>query len=134
MTSKVVYKGGLRTEMQHLQSGKIVITDAPKDNHGKGEAFSPTDLVATALGSCMLSIMGIYAKQQNLDIDGTTVEITKHMSPAPRRIAKIEAKIVMPDGRFYTEKDKKALEHAALTCPVSKSLSDNLEQDIQFVW
>ncbi|NJN34416.1 MAG: OsmC family protein [Saprospiraceae bacterium] len=110
MTAKVIYQGQLRTQMTHLQSGEIVITDAPKDNHGKGEAFSPTDIVATALGSCMLSIMGIYAQQHGLDIEGTQVHITKHMASAPRRISKIEAKVLMPDGHFYTEKDKKALE------------------------
>ncbi len=133
MTSTVVYKGDLRTEMTHLESNNIVITDAPKDNHGRGEAFSPTDLVATALGSCMLSIMGIYARQHDIDIVGTNIEITKHMAANPRRIAKIEAVVKMP-ARAYTDKARKALEHAALTCPVSKSLSAELIQDIRFEW
>jgi uncharacterized OsmC-like protein len=133
MTATVVYKGQLRTEMTHLESGNIVITDAPKDNHGNGEAFSPTDIVATALGSCMLSIMGIYARQHEINIEGTLVEITKHMASNPRRIAKIEAKLTMP-AKEYTEKDKKALEHAAYTCPVAKSLHPDIEQDIHFVW
>jgi uncharacterized OsmC-like protein len=133
MTSTVVYKGDLRTEMTHLASNNIVITDAPKDNHGKGEAFSPTDLVATALGSCMLSIMGIYARQHDIDIVGTNIEITKQMAANPRRIAKIEALVKMPP-RPYSTKERKALEHAALTCPVSKSLSAELIQDIRFEW
>lgn len=133
MTSTVLYKGDLRTEMTHLESNNIVITDAPKDNHGKGEAFSPTDLVATALGACMLSIMGIYARQHDIDIVGTNIEITKHMAAAPRRISKIEAVVKMPT-RIYSEKERKALEHAALTCPVSKSLSAELIQDIRFEW
>lgn len=133
MTSTVIYKGELRTEMTHLESSTVVFTDAPKDNHGKGEAFSPTDLVATALGSCMLSIMGIYARNHALDIEGTKVDITKQMAANPRRIAKIEAVIIMPKNA-YSEKDKKALEHAALTCPVSQSLSADLVQDIQFIW
>ncbi len=133
MTSKVIYKGDLRTEMTHLESGNIVLTDAPKDNHGKGEAFSPTDIVATALGSCMLSIMGIYAKRHDINIEGTTVEITKHMVANPRRIGKIEAVIIMPQHK-YDESDKKALEHAALTCPVAQSLHADLEQEVRFVW
>ena len=119
--------------MTHLGSNTRIFTDAPKDNHGKGEAFSPTDLVATALGACMLSIMGIYARNHALDIEGTKVEITKHMAANPRRIAKVEAVIIMPKN-VYSEKDKKALEHAALTCPVSQSLSADLVQDIQFIW
>jgi putative redox protein len=129
----VEYKGNLRTEMIHLESGTIVITDAPKDNHGNGEAFSPTDLVATALGACMLSIMGIYARQHSLNIEGTKVHITKHMASNPRRIAIIEAVVTMP-ARSFSDKDKKALEHAALTCPVSQSLSKDLEQAIRFEW
>jgi putative redox protein len=133
MTSTIVYKGDLRTEMTHLESGTVVFTDAPKDNHGKGEAFSPTDLVATALGSCMLSIMGIYARQQELDIEGTQVEITKVMATNPRRIAEIKAVFTMPK-RDFTDKDRKALERAAMTCPVSESLSDDLMQRITFNW
>jgi putative redox protein len=133
MTSTIVYKGDLRTEMTHLESGTVVFTDAPKDNHGKGEAFSPTDLVATGLGACMVSIMGIYARQQGLDIEGTRVEITKVMAANPRRIAEIKAILTMPK-RGFTDKDKKALERAALTCPVSQSLSADLVQDISFVW
>lgn len=133
MTATVVYQGDLRTEMTHLESHNIVITDAPKDNHGKGEAFSPTDLVATALGSCMLSIMGIYARQHDIDIIGTRIEITKFMAANPRRISKVEAIVKMPQ-RIYSDKERKALEHAALTCPVSKSLHVELIQDIRFEW
>jgi putative redox protein len=133
MTATIIYKGDLRTEMTHLESGTIILSDAPKDNHGKGESFSPTDLVATALGSCMLSIMGIYARTHALDIEGTTVDITKIMAANPRRIAEIQAVLTMPK-RDFTEKDKKALEKAALTCPVSQSLSADLVQNIQFVW
>jgi putative redox protein len=133
MTASIIYKGDLRTEMTHLESGTIIFSDAPKDNHGKGEAFSPTDLVATALGSCMLSIMGIYARQHDLDIEGTAVDITKVMAANPRRISEIKAVLTMPK-RGFSEKDKKALERAALTCPVSQSLSADLVQDISFVW
>jgi putative redox protein len=133
MTSTVVYKGDLRTEMTHLESGTIILSDAPKDNHGKGEAFSPTDLVATGLGACMVSIMGIYARQQGLNIEGTKVDITKIMAANPRRISEIKAVLTMPK-RDFSEKDKKALERAALTCPVSQSLSADLVQDISFIW
>ena len=134
MTSTVTYQGDLRTEMTHLESSTVVLTDAPKDNHGKGEAFSPTDLVATALGACMLSIMGIYARQHDIDIVGTRVDITKTMALNPRRIARIEATITMPPSGNYSEKERKALENAALTCPVAKSLSADLAQDVHFVW
>ena len=134
MTAIITYQGDLRTEMVHIQSHNTIHTDAPKDNHGKGEAFSPTDLVAAALGSCMLSIMGIYARQHELNIDGTRVEILKEMTANPRRISKIEAVVKMPQDKIYAEKQRKALEHAALTCPVSKSLHADLVQDIQFVW
>lgn len=133
MTSEVIYQGELRTQAVHLSSGNEIITDAPKDNHGKGEAFSPTDLVATALGSCMLSIMGIYARQNEIDIDGTRVAITKVMASNPRRISRIEALVTMPPNT-YSDKEKNALEHAALTCPVAKSLHPEIEQDIRFVW
>ncbi|HMG15785.1 MAG TPA: OsmC family protein [Saprospiraceae bacterium] len=133
MTSEVVYVGELRTEAVHLKSANKIITDAPVDNHGKGEAFSPTDLVATALGSCMLSIMGIAANAHSLDIGGTRVTINKIMAADPRRIIKIEAEIYMPD-KAYEPNDKSILEHAALTCPVAKSLHSDIEQQVHFHW
>ena len=133
MTSSVIYKGNLRTELTHMQSGALICTDAPKDNHGLGEAFSPTDLVATALGSCMMSVMGIYARQHGLDMEGATVEIEKEMAANPRRISRIGAIIRMP-AKGYSEKDKKALEHTAHTCPVAQSLSKDLVQDVQIIW
>ena len=133
MTSTVTYQGELRTKMKHLESGTIVFTDAPKDNHGQGAAFSPTDLMATSLGACMLSIMGIYAREHGIDIVGTTVNITKIMAQNPRRVATIEALLTMPQNAF-SDKDKKALERAALTCPVSKSLHPDIVQNIQFIW
>jgi putative redox protein len=134
ITSEVKYLGDLRTEAKHLQSSNIIITDAPKDNHGKGEAFSPTDLVATALASCMISIMGIVAKKDGITpIEGTIAEITKVMYAEPRRIGEIHVKLMFPKLK-YTEKEKKIYEHAALTCPVAKSLSPELKQVIEFVW
>ena len=134
VTSKVTYQGDLRTEATHLQSGNIILTDAPKDNHGKGEAFSPTDLVATALASCMISVMGIVAKKEGItSIDGATADVTKVMIADPRRIGEIHVSITFPNNQ-YTDKEKKMYEHAALTCPVAKSLHPDLKQVIVFNW
>lgn len=133
MTSTVVYSGELRTNCVHLQSGNEIITDAPEDNHGKGEAFSPTDLVATALASCMLTVMGIKANSMPLNIDGAKAEVTKIMHAEPRRIGEIIITIYMPE-RSYTDKEKIIMEHTAKTCPVLYSLHPDLIKTIQFVW
>ena len=132
MISKVTYKGSLRTEAIHVQSGNTIITDAPIDNHGKGEAFSPTDLVATALASCMLTIMGIVANRNHLKINGTTAEIEKIMGANPRRINQIKINIRFNEN--FDKKTKRKLENAALTCPVSNSLSENLNESIKFIY
>ena len=132
MISKVTYKGSLRTEAIHLQSGNSIITDAPIDNHGKGEAFSPTDLVATALASCMLTIMGIVANRNHVKINGTTAEIEKIMGANPRRINEIKINIRFNEN--FDKKTKRKLENAALTCPVSNSLSENLNESIKFIY
>jgi len=132
MTSKVIYKGALRTEATHIRSGNTIITDAPTDNKGKGEAFSPTDLVATALASCILTIMGIKADGMNINIDGSSAEVKKIMGAGPRRIAQVNIVINIP--LSADEKTKKILEKAALTCPVDKSLSDSMIRDIKFIW
>ena len=128
-TSKIEYLGELRTEATHLQSGKQIITDAPTDNHGKGEAFSPTDLVATALSSCMISIMGIKLQGTGKDIKGATSEVTKVMYSEPRRIGEIHVKISVPDNNF-SEKEKQILINAAHACPVAKSLHPDIKQVI----
>jgi putative redox protein len=134
ITSKIKYLGGLRTEATHLQSNNIIHTDAPKDNHGKGEAFSPTDLVATALGSCMLSVMGIVAMKEGItNMDGTTADVTKIMYAEPRRIGEIHITITFPKEN-YTDKEKKIYENAAHTCPVAKSLHPDLKQVVTFIW
>jgi putative redox protein len=135
MTSKITYLGDLRTEATHLLSGNKIITDAPPDNNGKGEAFSPTDLAATALGACMMTIMGIAARDRGIDMTGATADVTKKMALDPfRRIAGIDLKITMPIDKIYSEKEKKLLEAAAHACPVSRSLSSNLEETVTFVW
>ena len=132
MTSSVEYLGNLRTTATHLASEKIIITDAPVDNHGKGEAFSPTDLVATALASCLITIMGIKAKNLELDIDGTKAEITKVMGTEPRRIVEVKINVFFP--KSFDEKTQKILEKAGLTCPIANSLHPNLNQRIRFIW
>lgn len=132
-TMKARYVGQLRVECEHMQSGTKIMTDAPRDNCGKGEAFSPTDLCATALGSCILTTMGIYAQQHDLDIAGTEMEIVKLMSKEPRRIGEIDIVINMPK-RGYSEKEKKVLERVANTCPVHLSLSEQVIQKVVFNW
>ena len=130
MTSRVVYQGSLRTECEHLKSGNTFITDAPTDNNGKGEAFSPTDTVATALASCMLTIIGIKAENSDFSIENTVAEVTKTMASEPRRISKIEINFTFPE--VYSDKQKKIIEHAAKTCPVWYSLHPDIKKIITF--
>jgi putative redox protein len=132
MTSRVTYKGDLRTECEHIQSKSKFITDAPLDNKGKGEAFSPTDTVATALASCMITTMGIKAKENNLDIKGTFAEVTKHMEANPRRISKID--VLMNMKGDLTDKDKTLLENVAKTCPVIQSIHPDIVKNITFIY
>jgi uncharacterized OsmC-like protein len=132
MTSSVEYLGNLRTTATHLASEKIIITDAPVDNHGKGEAFSPTDLVATALASCLITIMGIKAKNLEVEIDGTKAEVTKVMGTEPRRIVEVKIDVFFP--KSFDEKTQKILENAGLTCPIANSLHPDLNQRIRFIW
>ena len=132
-TVKAKYLGNLRVECEHLQSGTKMITDAPTDNHGKGESFSPTDLCASSLAACMMTIMGLYAQNASIDVTGTEIEITKVMAADPRRIGEVIVIFRMP-ARAYTEKDKKSLERAAHTCPVHYSLGENVKQTIIFEW
>ncbi|SHI78734.1 Uncharacterized OsmC-related protein [Mesonia phycicola] len=130
MTAKIVYQSNLRTECTHLKSGNTFITDAPIDNNGKGEAFSPTDTIATGLASCMLTVMGIKAKNADFSIDGAYAEVTKTMASEPRRISKIEVNLYFPFN--YSDKQKKILEHTANTCPVHYSLHPDIEKKISF--
>ncbi len=132
MTSKVTYLGDLRTTSTHLQSGTEILSDAPIDNNGKGEAFSPTDLVANALGSCMFTIMGIKARDMNINLEGSTASVTKIMQAEPRRISAIE--IVFDMNYAPDEKTKIILERAAMTCPVFLSLHPEIDKRITFNW
>lgn len=125
------YTGQLRTVATHLQSGNTIITDAPVDNQGKGEAFSPTDLLAASLGSCMITIMGIAAQTHGFNIDGTKADITKIMASNPRRVGEIKIDLYFPDVE-YSPKEKKLIEAAAFSCPVYLSLHPDLIKSINF--
>lgn len=130
---ELIYTGDLRCKAVHLKSKTEIITDAPVDNMGKGEAFSPTDLTATSLGLCMLTTVGISAQKNNYSIDGARAEVTKVMAANPRRIAEIVVDLYFPASN-YTEEQKKMIENAALHCPVAKSLHPELVQTVKFVW
>ena len=129
-TSVVFYSGNLRTESQHLQSGETITTDAPIDNEGTGQAFSPTDLAATSLANCMMTVMGIVANRHNINIEGTRANVEKFMGVNPRRIVEIKIDFHFPIS--YDIATKKLLEQSALNCPVSKSLSESISQNIHF--
>ncbi len=134
ITIKSTYLGSLRTENIHLQSGTKVITDAPVDNRGKGESFSPTDLLATSVSSCILTIMGITAKDNNIDIEGTTVETTKIMSSEPpRKVIELIINFTFP-AKGYTDEQKKLIESVAGTSPAPLSVHPELKQTISFNW
>jgi uncharacterized OsmC-like protein len=134
MTSTVIYDGDLRTVATHLQSGTAIQTDAPVDNQGKGGSFSPSDLVATALGSCMLTIMGMKARDMDVDLKGTKIEILKIMKQDPRRIGGINLTFHFPTGFRANEKQQTILERAAHTCPVIYSIHPEIELKIVFNW
>jgi len=134
MTSQIIYKSGLRTSCTHLQSGTEIETDAPTDNKGKGERFSPTDLMATALGSCMVTTMAIKAASMDIELEGTRVDVTKIMVADPRRIGKLVAHVYFPVGLNLDQKQKEIMERTARTCPVERSLHPDMELYMAFYW
>lgn len=134
MTSKVVYKGNLRTQALHIRSGSMIETDAPVDNHGKGERFSPTDLLAVALGTCILTTLAISADVHEITVGDCNCEVEKIMLPDPRRVGEVKINLNFTGETIYTDKEKKILEHAALTCPVAKSLHPDLKQTVTIKW
>jgi len=135
MTSTIVYKGDLRTELTHLQSGQVIETDAPTDNQGKGERFSPTDLLATSYGSCMITTMAIRAADMKLNFNGTKIEITKIMSSdAPRRVIGIKTNLFFTNQFIATQEQKEQLIRIARSCPVEKSLHPDIKLDVTFNW
>ncbi len=133
-TIETIYMGELRTEAQHLYSGNKIITDAPLDNHGKAESFSPTDLLAAALGSCMITVVGLAARTQGFEerLRGTKLEITKIMKSEPRRVGEIHVIVSFPEGSNLNEKERKIIEHTSRTCAVAQSLHPDLIQSWTF--
>jgi uncharacterized OsmC-like protein len=132
MTSKVTYLGDLRTSSIHIQSGTEILSDAPVDNHGKGEAFSPTDLLANSLGSCMMTIMSIKSADLEVDLSGSSVEVTKIMQAEPRKVAKIQ--LIFNMAIAVTDKNKIILERTAMNCPVLLSLNPDIDKEVTFRW
>ena len=132
MTSTVTYLGNLRTESVHIPSNEKIVTDAPIDNNGKGEAFSPTDLVASSLSSCILTVIGIVSEKINYDLTNTKSSVKKIMGDKPRRIVEIEVKIKF--SKSTDSKTKSIIEKTALNCPVAKSLHPDIKQNISFIW
>jgi len=128
-TSKVVYLEKLRTKIEHLSSGQTSITDAPMDNHGKGEAFSPTDLLATSLASCMLTVVGIRARSMGFDIDGSTATVTKTMASEPRRVSQIDVDLTLKGS--FSDGQKSLFTQIVINCPVAKSLNQEIVQNIR---
>lgn len=129
---KNIYKGDLRTESIHLKSGNKIITDAPPDNNGKGEAFSPSDLVCASLASCMMTIMGIVANREGIDISGLEADVLKVMHQSPRKISEIQITMTLKNPESLSEKQREVLKRAAHTCPVALSLHPDIKQDVKF--
>ena len=134
MTANIIYKGDLRCECTHLQSGTVIETDAPTDNKGKGQRFSPTDTVCVALATCVITTMGIKAADMNIDLKDTKIDVTKHMLAEPRRIGKIDLLLHFPSSLQLEEKDKTILERVGNNCPVTKSLHPDLVMNIEYRW
>lgn len=132
ITATIEYTGNLRTQAKHMRSGVQLISDAPIDNNGKGQAFSPTDLLSTSLASCMITVMGIAAEKRDIDFEKVSGEIIKEMTSEPRRVCTIKVKLIVDDK--WSEKEKRFLEKVALNCPVAKSLSPEIKQEIEFVY
>lgn len=133
LTSEIIYTGHLHCKATHTKSGVVIETDAPTDNQGKGESFSPTDSVANALGTCMLTTMGIAANGRGINIDNTTAKITKIMAGGPRRISEVHVEITFPPNN-YTAEQRKTLEDIAINCPVAKSLHPDIKQKVTFLY
>jgi putative redox protein len=131
-TAEITYTGNLHTQAKHMQSGTIIATDAPKDNQGEGAAFSPTDLLATSLATCILTTMAIVAKRDGITMDSAKAEVVKVMEANPRRVAEVHVKVTFP--KSYEEKERKILENTAHTCPVAKSLHPDLKQILEFIY
>ena len=132
MTASIIYTGNLRCQAEHIQSKTQIETDAPTDNHGKGERFSPTDMLCVSLATCMLTTMGIKAADMNVDITNAKAEVTKHMASDPRRVAKIEVEVSLPANG--DEKERLILEKTGNNCPVAKSVHPDIELVLNYKW
>lgn len=132
MTASIIYKGNLRCEGTHIQSQSQIETDAPTDNKGKGERFSPTDLLCVSLATCMLTTMGIKAQEMNVNMDEATADVTKYMAADPRRVAKIKVMVKLPT--LSDEKSRIILERTGNNCPVAKSIHPDIELEIDYAW
>jgi len=134
MTATVVYKGDLRCECTHIQSGTVIETDAPTDNRGKGERFSPTDTVCVALATCAITTMAIKAGDMGIDLTGASIAVAKHMLPDPRRIGKIDVVLTFDAALQLDEKSREILERTGNNCPVIKSLHPDLAVNMEYRW
>ena len=134
MTASIVYKGDLRCECTHVQSGTVIETDAPTDNRGKGQRFSPTDTICVGLGTCIITTIGIRANDMELDLSGTKLAVTKHMLSDPRRIGRIEVSIKFPETLNFPEKDRLILQKIGDNCPVMKSLHPDIKVEVEYGW
>ncbi len=134
MTTSIMYEGNLRCSAIHLQSGTIIETDAPTDNRGKGEKFSPTDLLCVSLGTCIITTIAIKARDLNIDVQGTKLEVTKHMLSDPRRVGQIDVNVKFLTSLFIEQKDKIVLEKTGNNCPVTKSIHPDIKVNIVYEW
>lgn len=134
MTAQVIYKGTLRCQATHLQSGSMIETDAPTDNRGKGERFSPTDLLCVSLATCVVTTMGIKAGDMGIDLTNTNIKVTKHMLAEPRRVGKIEVELEFEKSLNIKESEKLLLEKVGNNCPVAKSLHPDMEVNMEYKW
>ena len=134
MTASIVYKGHLRCECTHIQSGTVIETDAPTDNRGKGERFSPTDTLCVALATCVVTTMALKANDMGIDLSNTSIAVTKHMLADPRRVGKVDVVLDLPSSLQLDEKDRTILERTGNNCPVAKSLHPDLEMNIEYRW
>ena len=134
MTASIVYRGHLRCECTHLQSGTVIETDAPTDNRGKGERFSPTDTLCVALATCVVTTMALKANDMEIELAGTGIAVTKHMLSDPRRIGKIDVILTIPGSVNISEKDRLILQRTGDNCPVAKSLHTELQVNIEYHW
>jgi putative redox protein len=134
MTSSIIYKGQLRCKATHLQSGSIIETDAPTDNRGKGERFSPTDLLCVSLATCIVTTIGLKAADMQINLSDTNIEVTKHMLSDPRRVGKVDIKIQFPSALQLEEKERIIFQRVGDNCPVKKSLHPDVEVIVEYIW